>query len=421
MQAKISKRTVDATTAADREVWVWDSEVKGFGLRVRPNGRKVYVVEYRPGDGGRGAPKRRYTIGQHGSPWTPDKARAEAIRVLGQVKSGKDPASERSARRDQGDTVMNLSARFIEAMKRKRRRSWAETERVFAKDINPAIGSKDVGTVTRQDIVRLRDRVAKRGPIMSNRTLAYLRRFFNWCREEGLIAASPCDGVKPVGEVKSRARTLSDDELVEVWSAAEGQGKPWGAIVQLLLLTAQRRAEVCQMTWDEIDLERSVWTIPGERAKNNEPHEVPLTESAVKILKDIEQIAGCPYVFTTNGRTPVSGLSKAKLTLDQRIHDALLKSDPDAAPLPPWTYHDLRRTATTGMARLGVPPHIADAILNHKQGTIRGVAAIYNRHAYTEERRRALETWEKYVLRLVEGHNLDGNVVQIREGLSSPS
>jgi integrase len=402
MGTKITKQVVDRTVANEKIAWVWDTEVKGFGLAVYPTGLKAYKVEYRPGDGGRTARKRRYNIGTHGSPWTPSTARAEAQRILGLVRAGHDPMEERKiSRQDNHQTVAHLITEFIEKYAQEKQRSWKETERVLEKDVIPAIGSKGISDVTRQDIVQLLDRVAKRGPVMANRTLAYVRRFFNWCVERGHLAQNPCAGLKPPGQVSSRDRVLTDRELVEVWLAAATQGHPFGDIVQLLILTAQRKNEVAGMRWEELDLENRTWTIPAERTKNKRRHEVPLTDTALKIVRGVTKLNDCPFVFSKTSKTAVSGFSKAKLTIDGNILGARQRNDEQASPLSHWTFHDLRRTTTTGMARLNVHPHVADAILNHKNGTISGVAAIYNQHAYLKDRRKALRTWEKYVLKQV--------------------
>jgi integrase len=185
---------------------------------------------------------------------------------------------------------------------------------------------------------------------------------------------------------------------------------------KLLLLTAQRRDEVGGARWPEIDLDKRLWTIPRERAKNDRAHEVHLSELALEILSELPKIsrsradgAGSepsPYLFTTSGERPVSGFSKAKERLDGHMLNLLRVElgqagrDPDAA-IEPWILHDLRRTAATGMARLNIAPHVVDRILNHVSGTIRGVAAVYNRHAYLEERKSALEAWSRYVESLV--------------------
>ena len=416
MSTRITKRVVDAASPDPaRDVWIWDPEIKGFGLRVRAKGRKTYVVEYRPGAGGRAAPKRRYTIGAHGSPWTPDTARAEARRVLGQVAQGRDPSAERSAARGgDGDTVADLTAAFIEKYARSRQKSWRETERVFLRDVNPAIGRKRLDEVSRQDVVRLLDQIAERGPVMADRTLAYVRKFYNWCIERDHATENPCAGLKPYGTNVSRDRFLSDAELAEVWHAADTSNTIWAPFVKLLIITAQRRAEVAEMCWSEVDLEARTWALPAERTKNKRAHEVPLTDTAIAILTAIPPLSykdgggltnASPFVFTTTGATPFSGFSKAKKTLDQRILTIRKARDDDAEAMPSWTYHDLRRTATTGMARLGVHPHIADAILNHKDGSIRGVAAVYNRYAYLDERRRALEMWEEHLLKILPAHD----------------
>ncbi len=399
MGTKITKRVVDQTVADGKEAWVWDSEVKGFGLRVHPTGRKVYIVEYRPGDGGRNARKTRLTIGAHGSHWTASTAREEAQRVIGLVRAGRDPMAERNeSRSKEGKTVAQLVAAFIEKYAQEKQRSWAETKRVLEKDVIPAFGSKDISDVTRQDIVQMLDRVAKRGPIMANRTLAYVRKFFNWCMKQDYVVENPCVGIDPPGKTNSRDRVLEDGELVEVWHASEKIGYPVGDIVKLLILTAQRRNEVAGMCWEEVDFKSKTWTIPAERTKNQRRHEVPLTDTAHKIVRGIPKLNNCPFIFSKTGKTSVSGFSKAKRSIDAKVLAARQKNDEEATPLPDWTLHDLRRTATTGMARLQVPPHVADAVLNHKEGAIAGVAAIYNKYAYLPDRQKALRKWEKHVL-----------------------
>ena len=411
MRARITKRVVDtASTEGGRESWVWDTELRGFGLRVRPNGHKTYIVEYRPGAGGRGVQKRRLTIGTHGSPWTPSGAREEAVRILGQVANKHDPAAAKvEARRKDGSTVAELADAFVEKYAKVNQRSWEQTDRAIRHDVLPAIGSLQAEDVTRRDIVRILDTVAERGPIMANRVLAYTRKFFGWCVERGHVADNPCAGIKAPGVAKTRERVLGDDELAEVWRAADAVGWPWGPVVKLLTLTAQRRSEVVGMRWSELDLDKATWSLPGSRTKNKRAHEVPLTAAAVDILRGLPRMPG-PFVFSTTGRSAVSAFTQAKAKLNRAILDAC----GEAEPIPHWTFHDLRRTATTGMARLGIHPHVADAVLNHRTGAIQGVAAIYNRHAYLDERRRALDAWESHVLAILEGRTAGANVVSLR-------
>ena len=215
-----------------------------------------------------------------------------------------------------------------------------------------------------------------------------------------------------------RDRALSPDEIRYFWAGCDKLGWPFGPLFKLLLLTAQRRDEVGAMDWRELDLEKRLWTIPRERAKNNRAHEVHLSDLSVEIIETLPQIVGqgsgdrapAPeprLVFTNTGRTPVSGFSKAKERLDAHIL-AMLRSelseagkDASQARVGEWILHDLRRTAATGMAALNISPHVVDRILNHVSGTIRGVAAVYNRHAYLEERAEALDRWGCFVSRTV--------------------
>ena len=402
VQARITKNLVDKIRPDERDTWVWDTEVKGFGLRVLPSGRKSYVVEYRPGDGGRSAPKRRYTIGRHGSPWTPDGARKKAIEILGDVIRGNDPSLERQeARKPDQETVEHVVAAFIERYAKKHQRSWHETQRVLEREFVPHLRSKPLKDISRRDIALCIDKVADRAPVMANRTFSYVRRFFNWCVEQGYLDVSPCAGLKPPAATQQRERVLDDRELANVWMGCEALPFLWSVIFKVLILTAQRKNEAIGMEWSEVDLEERIWRIPGKRTKNGRAHEVPLTPFVSRLLADVPRISGSRYLFSSTGKSPLAGQSRVKRDLDRAIENLRQSSDPSSeagAPMPHWTIHDLRRTATTGMARLGIEPHVADAVLNHKSGAVSGVAAVYNRYGYLDERRAALKTWEEHVL-----------------------
>jgi integrase len=423
MATKITKRAVDAASAdappndAKGYHLIWDSEVKGFGLKVihskekpgpdgqavKSGGKKIYILQYRMG--GRGTPTKRYTIGEHGA-LTPDDARKEAERLKGLVRSGKDPRHEKRAiqdahRRDNAakDSVESVGREFVQRHL-PQRKSGPETARILEREVFPKWGGQPIGGVKRSDVLTLLDRIADRGaPYARNRAAATIRKLFNWAIGRGYLEANPAAGVEMLDEEASD-RVLSDEEIVRVWNACDVIGWPFGTVFRILLLTAQRRDEVAEMRWTEVDLKAALWTLPKERAKNNRAHEVPLAPHVVEILSALPRIEESGLVFTTNGKTPVSGFSKAKRRLDE------------LAGVKDWRLHDLRRTATTGMAKLGVEPHVADRILNHKQGVIRGVAAVYNRHAYLDERREALNRWADYVLRLLKP--TDAKVVVLR-------
>ena len=206
--------------------------------------------------------------------------------------------------------------------------------------------------ITKRDVITLLDTVRDRAPVMANRNLAAVRKLFNWCLARDVIQVSPCSLIEPPAPERSRDRILSDDELRLVWNATGADPSPFGPLVKLLIFTGQRLAEVGGMRWDELDLENKLWTLPAERVKNGERHEVPLSETAVEILKALPRIKTTKgFVFTTTRDAAVSGFSRAKDRLDAAVEASLTKG---AKPPEHWTFHDLRRTMASGMARLGI-------------------------------------------------------------------
>ena len=227
--------------------------------------------------------------------------------------------------------------------------------------------------------------------LTANRVLSTLSRFFNWLVERDVIKASPVMGVRNPSPETARDRILSDDEVAAVWAATEAPGH-FNWIVRVLLLTGQRRSEVANMTWSEIDLDNATWTIPAARAKNGKLHVVPLSPPVIEILSAVPAVAGQDLVFSLNGERGFSGFSKAH----GRLADAVQADRP-------WTLHDLRRTVASGMARLGINLPVVEKILNHVGGAFRGVSGVYHRHDYAAEKRHALELWASHVMRVAEG------------------
>ena len=214
----------------------------------------------------------------------------------------------------------------------------------------------------------------------------------------------------PPAEEKSRDRILDDDELKLVWQAAEGDVSPFGPLIKILILTGQRLNEVGEMRWDELDFQKKVWTLSGERVKNGERHEVPLSEAAVEILTALPRIKSTRgYVFTTGRDAAVSGYSRAKTRLDATVAAALPEG---SKPPEHWTFHDLRRTMASGMARLGIALPVIEKILNHTSGTFRGIVGVYQRHSYADEKRAALDRWAAHVGAVVDSV-ASGNVVSL--------
>lgn len=404
-RVRITKTAVDGMAEG---AILWDADVPGFAARRLATGI-AYVLKYRSG-----GKQRWYTIGRHGAPWTVQTAREEARRLLGDIADGGDPQGtkelERAARIEptDDDTVRAALDAFANRYLIKLK-SAADVRRVLDKEVLPAWGARPLGRIAKRDVIELLDRIVDRGaPVQANRVLAHVRKFFNWCVSRDMLSHSPCVGVKAPSEEEDRDRVLTADELRLIWAAADALPYPFGPFEKLLLLTAQRLREVAGMTWAEVDLDAATWEIPKERAKNGQAHMVPLSPAALAVLRGIPQTSA--FVFSTTGKSPISGFSKAKDTLDAKVLELMRKAagergeDPETVkPLPRWVFHDFRRTATTYMGQLGVPPHVADKILNHVQGTIKGVAAVYNRFQYLDERRHALDAWAARLDRIVNG------------------
>jgi integrase len=273
---------------------------------------------------------------------------------------------------------------FIQLYAKPKNRGWKESERLLGKF--QSLFGTPLTKITRSDVVRVLDEIVASGtPYRANRALSALKKLMNWALDRGMIDVNPIAGLKPPHRERARDVVLSDEELLSVMNAARAEGYPFGNALEMLILTGQRRSEVAEMRWSEIDLERAIWTIPAARSKNGHSHEVPLSSQAVSLLRSLPRFLSSDWVFTTTGRVPISGFGRVK----HRLHVA--------AGMPNWRIHDIRRTVASGMARIGVDPHVIEKVLNHKSGIISGVAAVYNRYAYEGEKREALERWATHI------------------------
>lgn len=311
------------------------------------------------------------------------------MRVLAEREGGRDPQAERQAKKLEvmSQRVEDLVDDFINRHV-SQNRSASETIRILRREVLPDFGTRAVSELCRADVDRLIHNIQARGaPIMANRAFAAIRKFLAWCVGRGILENSPCEGMRAPSKERSRERVLSDEELKSILVAARTMGHPFGSIVQVLGLTGQRRNEVGLMTWAQLDLSNGQWVIPAERAKNGKSHVVHLSEEAKALISSSPRLGD--LVFSNDGKRPFQGYSKCKSRLDQ------------VSGINNWTLHDLRRTVVSGMARLGIPPHVADKILNHQSGSIGGVAAIYQRHEFLDERRDALEIWGRHVAALL--------------------
>ena len=265
------------------------------------------------------------------------------------------------------------------------RRSIDEIERIFDHDILPELGRRKPEEISTHEVSKLLDKIAVRSPSVAWAVRRQLSAFYSWA-----IPRLPHGATNPVTnasrppKVKARDRVLSDDELKLLWNIVENEREPWRTAVKLLILTGQRREEVLSADWKEFDLQKKVWTVPAGRAKNGKAHLVPLSPAVVALLKQLPKRTGRLF---PKGTGIVSRAAK-------RIRDAM-------GDVPPWTWHDLRRTVATGLQRLDVRLEVTEAILNHVSGSRAGIVGVYQRHDWAEEKREALHKWAAHVARLV--------------------
>jgi integrase len=385
---RLTKSAIDSLPTSKSDVVYWDAGYPGFGLKVTPKGRKVFIVLYRTA--GAGSKLRKYTIGPYGRV-TLHQARVAAQKVFAAKLEGRDPAAEKRAarRRIMADRVEDLLETFI-AQRLSQNRSGGEIARLLRREIGKAWAGRSIHEISKRDVVEVVTAIEQRGtPIAANKALKATKTFLRWCVGRAVLDQSPAEGVPLPSKEVARDRVLDDNELAQVILAARKIAGPYSGIVELLALTGQRREEVARLQWEELDLVRRLWTLPKSRTKNAKAHLVHLSEQAMAVLKRAGQRG--PYVLSLLGTKPFQEFSRAKCRLDQ------------LSGVTGWRLHDLRRTCVSGMGRLGVAPHVADKILNHQAGTISGVAAVYQRHEFLLERKEALDRWGAHVEQIVAG------------------
>lgn len=370
---------------AEGQTELWDNRIRGFGVRVSHGGTKSFILVYRFN----GRP-RRMTLGRYPT-LSLAEARGLANAALHTVALGSDPGAEK-VRAKRTPTVEHFAAfvdYFIDTYARPKNRSADETSRLLKREFVSVWHNRPIVEISKHDVTAVLDAIMRSGKqTTANRSLAAIRKLFNWAVERGLLNQSPCAGIRAPANSVKRDRVLTDPELAAVWNAASAMGYPYGSLVHLLILTGQRREEVAGMQWREIDFGHALWSIAAGRNKSARAHSVPLSPQSMSILNAIQNLND-EHVFPARGReTSVSGFGKWKAELD------------DLSQVAEWRIHDLRRTVATGMARVGVAPHVVERILNHTSGTFGGVAGIYNRFGYLPEMRTALESWAEHVTKL---------------------
>lgn len=371
------------------EVFLWDDDgVPGFGVRLRAGGRANWIFQYRIA-----RRTRRLTIGLTSAIRASD-ARATASCLYAQIKLGGDPsATKKAARAAQAETLEAAIDVYLARQRlRLRERSLAETVRHLNVHARP-LHAMPLVKVDRRAIAGLVAKLgASSGPVAANGVLKDLGALFAWAMREGLADMNPAAGANRFPQI-ARSRVLSDDELRAVWQAT-GNGGRHATIVRLLALTGCRREEIGGLSWSEVDLDKAVISLPSERTKNALPFDLPLSPPAADILRAWPRGEG-GAVFAK-----YATWSTDKTLLDRR------------SGVAGWVLHDIRRSVATGMADIGVQPHVIEAVLNHQSGAKRGVAGIYNRSTYANEKRRAVDRWAEHLMTVVEGR--EATVVSLR-------
>src|SRR6476660_109964 len=385
---KLTKSAIDELPSLPSDVVYWDAAYPGFGVKVTPRGRKVFIVLYRTG--GAGSNLRKYTIGPYGRV-TLHQARVAAQKVFVAKLEGRDPAAEKreAKRRVVADRVEDLLEVFI-SQRLSQNRSAAEISRLLRREVGKPWTGRSIHEIGKRDVVKVISAIEQRGaPAAANKTLKSIKTFLRWCVGRAILDQSPAEGVPLPAREVARDRVLNDKELAQVILAARKIGGSYGSFFDVLATTGQRREEVARLQWEELDLAQRVWTLPRTRTKNAKVHVVHLSEQSMAVLRRLDRRG--PYVFSPVGNKPFQTFSKAKRLLDQ------------LSGVTGWRLHDLRRTCVSGMARLGIAPHVADKILNHPSGAISGVAGVDQRHEFIAERRAALDLWGAHVSKLFGG------------------
>jgi integrase len=417
-------------TDKEREFY-WDAALPGFGLMITANGARSYVVQYRAN----GTSRRMSISGSR--PLA--QAKRDAKGILGAVAKGGDPLMDkRQARKAKGGTLRRIvEDEYLADREVKKLRSINEKRGTFERYIFPTLGSRPLAEIKRSEIRNMLDKVKRNnGPGAANNAVKVLSSFYNW-----YVPKADDNFSNPIvrGTYKQTkgdgARTLSDDEIRILWNVAAEGRSPYDHFLQFILLTATRRNEAARMLREELSADAMEWTIPearykGEDGKSAHAHLIPLSPQARDVLARLKvlQVNGkdSPWVFTTNGTTPISGFSKYKKAFTDRLFEALDKADPgprkriisDLNNRYPgkgyqpfdgkWRTHSLRKTARTLLDRLGVSESIAEKCLGHIKG---GIVGTYNHHEAKPEKRAAFEALGREVERIATGKI--GNVIPL--------
>jgi integrase len=403
MTTKLTDRFLTSRKApvAGRAIYT-DSVMPGLAFRVsaatdlNPEGRRDWLLRYRP----RRQAQRAVALGTYPAV-SLSQARQRAGEIVTAAKRGVDliavEAREAEMRRSaeaKARPFSEIAKSYVDSVKRLR--SWRDIESRTRCHIIPKLGTKPIGEITRADVVEFLDGLERKQGLRHqvNRCRETLRLIFTYAIERELISINPVIGVSKRKVEIPRDRTLSIDELAALWRAINALPELPRAYFRVVLLTGARRNEVGRMKWSELDLETALWRLPAERNKSGRPFEIPLSDPVLETLRALPRLG--PIVFALDGRRPMT------------LHQWIERVRRDAGLLD-VRLHDLRRTLRTGLAELAIPFEVAERVLNH---AMPGLQAVYDRHNYSTEKRRALQLWAEYVLANAEKR--DAKVVALR-------
>ncbi len=380
---RLNEQTIRALEAPGKANRIWyDDDAPGFGIRVTKAGKRAFVLNYRVE--GR---ERRMTIGSWPD-WSTTAARNRAKELRRDIDQGIDPLEVKEQRRA-ALTFGEVAAQYIKRYASRKKSGYRDVE-YLRREVLPHWGKRKAEDIERSDVIALVEAKATTAPVAANRLLFCVRKLFNWANDKGLMEATPCARVRAPGVEKDRDRVLSDGEILTFWRGldkADDITAKVKSILRLILITAQRPGEVCELEWTDID--GAWWTVPADKAKNGHSHRVPLGTMA---LEEIEPYRGngSRWVFySPRGEKPVG---------THALAGAVRRNN--CFGLPHFSPHDLRRTAATGMGKLDVDPFILGRVLNHVE---RGETKVYNRATYDPGKRQALAKWGQKLQQIISG------------------
>lgn len=352
-----------------------DDALPGFGVRVTPNGAKSFVLLV-------GRQRKRLTIGRY--PLISLKeARARARELIAERILGKDDVP---SMKFEDAIPIFLASRYGENYIKPRTRN--EVERLLKRHFLPKFRYEQLSVIKPHEIATTIDSL-RRTPSIAHHAFGAIRLFFRWAEARRYVLRSPCATLQPPKPSRPRERVLTAEEVRAVLRAAKTQSSTFATIVELLLLTGQRRSEIAGLRAEWIDWEARTITFPGTITKNRRTHVLPFGERIGALLSSKKKTGLLFPGRGTDQKRPFDGWSKCKPKFDALCNIA------------PWRLHDLRRTFATNLAALGIPVHVTEKLLNHVSGTMSGIVSLYQRHSYQEEMREAIRVWESRISQLL--------------------